>query len=388
MSKDVLQVEDLLAQLTQEGELQSSGQFTLDISRAKEKLARYQFEDPFYYILKLVQAAAVGGASEFSVKSGSAEVTAAVLGLGFTPYHLENLFYSLLGDSQSPALRHLAMSVNAAVNTRASLITVQSFDGRDGLEVTWTKNGQRSTPWVPGTDKPYAQTRFLMKRTSSDVLSEITAKIGSRDVFSMLTGAPQGMDREQRLIYDHCALCTMPILINGKPCPGYDLGAPAYTGWWSKWLGGSLNPKHHLFEVYLPKGAGIGLAAPRLTHSSAAQGFRKDGIFSAILAAPARLPERTIVLPLRDGITLESVKIAWDGPGGLFYMDAHELDVDLTEVKVLRSEKTLQAFQELGNTFCQAGLKSLASARPSSLRSELERRLQAGLNSPMVFLGN
>ena len=94
------------------------------------------------------------------------------------------------------------------------------------------------------------------------------------------------------------------------------------------------------------------------------------------------------MLPLRDGITLEAVKIAWDGPGGLFYVDAHELDVDLTEVKVLRSEKTLQAFQEMGNTFCQGGLKFLASAQPGRLRSELERRLQAGLNSPMGFVGN
>ena len=58
---DILEVEDLLSQLTAEGQLQSSGAFTVDLSRAKDKLARFQFEDPFYYILKLVQAAVAEG---------------------------------------------------------------------------------------------------------------------------------------------------------------------------------------------------------------------------------------------------------------------------------------------------------------------------------------
>jgi len=385
MSEDVLQVEDLLAQLTQEGELQSSGQFTLDVSRAKETLAKYQFADPYYYVLKLVQAAVVGGAREFSVKSGSTEVAAAMLGLGFTPHQLENLLYSLLADDQGRALRHLAMSVNAAVNTRASQITIQSFDGREGLEVTWTRDGQKATRWAP--DKPYAQTRFVMKRTTADVISETIANLGSRDIFSMLSGGPKGMDREQKLIYDHCALCTLPISINGKPCPGYELGAPAYENWWARWFGGSLSSKHHLFEVYLPKGPGVGLAAPRQTFSSFPRGFQSDGVFSAILAAPARPPEFTVVLPLRDGITLEPVKLDWQGPSGLFYVDAHELDVDLTEVKLVRSEKTLKALQELGTAYCQVGLEWVAASRQTSrLRTELEHRLKAGLESPMVFI--
>ena len=228
-----------------------------------------------------------------------------------------------------------------------------------------------------------------MKRTPADVLSEITANLGSRDVFSMLSGGPKGMDREQKLIYDHCALCVMPISINRKPCPGYELGAPAYDNWWSRWLSGSLSLRHHLFEVYLPKGPGVGLAAPRKTYSSCPRGFQQDGVFSAILAAPARLAEDTVVLPLRDGITLQPVKVSWEGPGGLFYVDAHELDVDLTEVRLVRSEKTLNTLQELGTLYCQAGLEFVAASRQAPrIRAELERRLKAGLNSPMVFIAD
>ena len=85
---DVLEVDDLLSQLSNEGQLQSSGSFTVDLSRAKEKLARYVFEDPFYYILKLVQAAVAGGGREFSLTSGPTEVAVAVLGMGYTPFQL------------------------------------------------------------------------------------------------------------------------------------------------------------------------------------------------------------------------------------------------------------------------------------------------------------
>ena len=109
--------------------------------------------------------------------------------------------------------------------------------------------------------------------------------------------------------------------------------------------------------------------------------------FSAVLAAPVRMAEDTIILPLRDGITLKPVKVVWDGPGGLFYVDVHELDVDMTEVKLVRSEKTLRAIQELGILYCRAGLEFVATSRqPARLRNELEGRLKAGLISPMVFV--
>ncbi|MFN8607605.1 MAG: hypothetical protein U0931_08740 [Vulcanimicrobiota bacterium] len=389
---DILEVEDLLSQLTAEGQLQSSGAFTVDLSRAKDKLARFQFEDPFYYILKLVQAAVAGGGQEFSVSSGTADVAVAFLGLGFSRVQMENLFYSLVGESESPpALRHFAMGINAAVSTRASEIMVQTFDGRTGVEVHWTKQGQRSVAWAP--TQQVAQTRFLMKRTAADVLSDLGAKLASRDVFSMFSGDRKGMDREQALIYDHCAFCPMPISINGRPCPGYDLGERPQVGLWANLLArllgeAPLNPKHHLFEVFLPRSNGAGLAGPRHSFSSWARGYVPDGQFSNIMVVPARLGDSVIVMPVRDGVSLKTLRLSWEGPGAIFYVDVAELDVDLTETTLVRNERNLSCFQELGSGLCQAGQHYLESGKarlPSSLRGQLERKLRAGLKSSMVF---
>lgn len=394
---NLLDVDDLLQQLSAEGELQSSGRFSVDVSKAKEKLAEFQFEDAFYYILKLVQAAVAGGASGLSLQSRTAEVEVTILGLGFTPYQLENVLYSLMADSSetTPALRHFAMGLNAAVSTRASEITVQSFDGKEGLEVRWTKTGQRSAAWSPA--QTLAQTRMLLKRTAADVISDIGAKIGSRDVFSMFSGDRKGMDREQALIYDHGAFCPMPITINGRPCPGYDLGVPPYSGvlgnLWSRLFdnGSSVDPKHHLFEVYLPKDGVSAITGPRLTHSRWPRGYAKNGLYSAILVVPARMAEDTVVMPVRDGVSLRPFKVAWDGPGSIIYLDARDLAVDLTETSLIKNETTLGILGELGRTLCEGGQQYLNSGKaiPSGpLRSKLEQRLQEGFGSPMVFISS
>ncbi|MBS2036925.1 hypothetical protein JST97_18185 [bacterium] len=391
---DVLEVEDLLSQLTAEGQLQSSGSFTVDLSRAKDKLARFQFEDPFYYILKLVQAAVAGDAQEFSVNSGTSEVAVAILGLGFSRLQMENLFYCLVGEGQSdaaPALRHFAMGVNAAVSTRASEITVQTFDGQAGVEVRWSKKGQTSVGWAPA--RPFAQTRFLMKRTAADMLSDIGAKLASRDLFSMFSGDRKGMDREQGLIYDHCAFSPMPISINGRPCPGYDLGQPAQVGLWANLVANlfqtrSLHPKYHLYEVFLPKTASPGLAGPRRSFSSWTKGYVKDGRFSTIMVVPARLGEFVTVMPIRDGLSLKPLRLSWDGPGAILYVDAAELDVDLTETQLTRNERNLNQFKEMGRAVREAGLHYLESGKarlPSGLRLQLESKLRGAPESSMVF---
>ncbi|MBN9416517.1 MAG: hypothetical protein J0I12_13825 [Candidatus Eremiobacteraeota bacterium] len=392
---NLLELDDLLTQLSSEGELQSSGRFTVDVSKAKEKLAQFQFQDAFYYILKLVQSAIAGGAAGLALQSRTAEVEVTILGLGFTPYQLENVLYSLVSDSSetTPALRHFAMGLNAAVSTRASEITVQSFDGKDGLEVCWTKKGQRSSLWKP--TQTVVQTRLLLKRTAADMFSDIGAKLASRDIFSMFSGDRKGMDREQSLIYDHCAFSPMPITINGRPCPGYDLGVPAYSGvihtLWSRLFddGAALDPKHHLFEIYLPKHGVSAIAGPRLTHSRWPYGYEKNGLYSAILVVQARLPDDTVVMPVRDGVSMKPFKVSWEGPGAILYLDARELEVDLTETNLVKNEKTLGILGSLGRTLCEGGLQYLRSGKAVTshkVRAELEKRLEAGINCPMVFI--
>ena len=94
-------------------------------------------------------------------------------------------------------------------------------------------------------------------------------------------------------------------------------------------------------------------------------------------------------MPVRDGISLKPFKVAWDGPGAILYLDANDLEVDLTEVNLIKNERTLGVLGGLGRTLCEGGLQYLSSGKgiPSpKLRTTLEQRLQAGLHSPMIFI--
>lgn len=390
-----LQVEDLLAELTREGELQSTGRFTVDVSRAKEKLAQFQFEDPFCYILKLVQCAVAASGVGFILQSGSTELLATMVGVSFRTVELENLLYYLLQETSeaevSPALRHLAVAVNAAVGTRAQEIVLKTWDGKQGAQVSWTRDGQRSSPWKPGADQ--VQTRFHMKRVAGDVLSDVVQKMANRDLMSMMTGARQGMDREQALIYDKCAFCPIPIKINGKDCPGYDLGAQPEISLMTTLMGRlfgseSINPKHHLVELYFPC-EGLGLAGPRKTYAAWRGNLDPGKTYSAILAVPARLNGFTLVIPVLDGVSLQVQRLEWPGPPSIFYVDAHGLDLDLTGVTLVRNEKALTRFNSLSQellTACQMYLKSPRAVRGQT-RDRLENRMREGQNKPVMFVG-
>ena len=95
----------------QEGELDSSGQFTLDWSKALEKLGRYQNDAPGFWVVKFLQAAVASGARLLSIRQ-SARTTL----LSFRPRLGASEVVSALQTLEpSPvkALAHLQTAVQA-----------------------------------------------------------------------------------------------------------------------------------------------------------------------------------------------------------------------------------------------------------------------------------
>jgi hypothetical protein len=69
-------------------------------------------------------------------------------------------------------------------------------------------------------------------------------------------------------------------------------------------------------------------------------------------------------------------------------VDVTGLDVDLTEITLIKNEPALLTFEALGKSLCEAGEQYLQSGKarlPSSLRAQLQTRLREGLASRMVF---
>lgn len=66
-------IEDLAGQLGAERALARVGTFELDPERARAKLQRFQLQDPHHYVLELIQAAHLLGATEIHITQDADE---------------------------------------------------------------------------------------------------------------------------------------------------------------------------------------------------------------------------------------------------------------------------------------------------------------------------
>jgi tetratricopeptide (TPR) repeat protein len=121
----------LLEQLGSQGRHHSEGQFTLSLEKALEKLKQFQLKDPNFYILNLISAAVLQGASTFRVELGSSGDTVKFDGDRFTREQLENIFVS-----EQPALKELAVGLTAAKALDYEYLLFQSEGGLDWSETT------------------------------------------------------------------------------------------------------------------------------------------------------------------------------------------------------------------------------------------------------------
>ncbi len=107
---NIRNIADYLEQM-QEGELDSSGQFSLDWSKALEKLGRYQNDAAGFWVVKFLQAAVASGSRLLAIQQTSRYTT-----LSFRPrLPIEDIVSALqsLDPSPVPALAHMQTAVQA-----------------------------------------------------------------------------------------------------------------------------------------------------------------------------------------------------------------------------------------------------------------------------------
>ncbi len=105
--------ERLLEELRAAGTIDSVGQFTVDQSKALDKLRRFQLQRPEDCILKLVQAAVEAGASRIDIEHPGDELRVLCYGVALELAELEDLWGPLMGGSGWR--RSLAIGLNTAV---------------------------------------------------------------------------------------------------------------------------------------------------------------------------------------------------------------------------------------------------------------------------------
>lgn len=394
-----LETEDLIAAFRQEGTYETCGRFSIDLNAAAPKLRSYQLQDPFQYVLKLVQAGIAAGAKDLALCSSPRRVEFLIQEVTFPFESLRNLLAYLLsepGGELERSLRHLATAVNSAVGIRAEEICLACWDGQQGIEVLWRPKNSLVRPILrPQQRGKY--TRFFLKRMAGDFQKEIWSQLAVRDLEAMLRGQRKGMDSEQSWVYDRCHYAPAQITLNGRRLPGYSLGAPK---WGSNllsqlpmalaWMAGSrqLLPDYHLTQNYLPRSGPGGLAAPRRVHAAHIRGSRRGATYERILTLAADVSGPFQVACVQDGVLIQQLTLAWTGPGATVLTCADELDKDLTGMKIVENEANLTIFQTYAEELLKMGRKVLESRKryPELLIDTLEEKLDLGEATPLRYL--
>jgi len=320
-----LQLEDLVSGLCQEGIVDSSGRFTLDRSRALEKMRQFQLPNPYVYCLKWLQAAVAGGATHFHWNSDPKRVQVHMVGLSLEPELLPALPTLLVDDRAGPCERHLSAGINAVIRTRARELSVASWDGRRGSRAIWKSEQFEQQAWTPEESQPQVFIELL--RTGLERWKEWWYAANHHYV-GETRGSINARDREQKLLHHAAALAPLRVTIQGL---GPDFELRASPSLRSQLLSLTMlrNPYGFRTVSVVPAEEG-GFSVDRI--SRAGQG-RPCRLF---VATPHIPPEFSTLYLVRDGLMLEPERILPGQPGRVFIACARQLKVDLSGLNIVR----------------------------------------------------
>lgn len=137
-------VDAMLEELSGGGVLAARGEFALDASKAREKLSKFQLQNPLAYVLEFIQASYLLGATRIEVTVDSDEFELRWQGEPLEASALESLYsaaFSRQFDRDLQSLKHLAIGVNAASALNLSRLIIEGVDA-DGKAYRWTQIGE------------------------------------------------------------------------------------------------------------------------------------------------------------------------------------------------------------------------------------------------------
>ena len=346
-----LELNDLLGNLRKEGQLVSSGAFTIDLDHAREKLKQFQLENSSDYVLKLVQAAVAAGATAIRLDSSKPKVVLRMEGVSFTSTELESLFGYLLEEKRDHNTRHLrslAVAVNSALGIGAREISLESWDGSRGFRHLWTSQGpvQREATL---RGKPYCE--FVLHRSLGDVAKNLWSTLNN-DCLDLLFHRRAAMDKEQAAVHDRCSFSHIPIFINGNRLEHAGFGLPRYPGcppnpqktdimpsWRSMFAGGDyrfgIHQGHHLIERYYPAPPTAGpeptLYPPPQSFATLSLDYDPREKCYLALGIPAGLPLHLRIFIIEDGVMLKKQTRPNEGLGANVVICGSRFTKDLSE---------------------------------------------------------
>ncbi|MBI3929763.1 MAG: hypothetical protein HY319_29755 [Armatimonadetes bacterium] len=188
----------LIERLLARGRVVSEGEFTLDSTKAREKMRRYQLPDPHAYVLELVQCAVLREATRIEFRIDTDDMRMRFDGPPFTQVELETAEATMLesGEDALQSIRQLGLGLSAAMALRPRFIRVES--GATRLELR------------PG--RPDRLTQIApVAGTRIHVRDRLRARHVVEALQSLFGHSSEGHFLRQRARY-----CPVPLLLNGR----------------------------------------------------------------------------------------------------------------------------------------------------------------------------
>lgn len=202
-----------------QGQVVSSGTFTLDLRKAREKLSKYQLAEPCFYLMKVLQAAVAAGAERIDIALGRRSVNFyACLPPDGPLANAQPLIDGLQDPQGLPvgALRHLAIGLNSAWSVDPAFISLSHWTEDGGWKLVIGQDEIQLHPCSERPAKPAADLYPTMARLEFTLERAATVSSYVRSVASEHMG-----------ILHRCAFCPVPLFLDSRRVIGQF--APAET---------------------------------------------------------------------------------------------------------------------------------------------------------------
>lgn len=349
MGRDEL--DSLLRARRAEGRWESSGQFTIDLGQARQKLARYQLEQPAYYLQKILQGLVGLSPGSIVVRLGRRDI---LLEAGpVSPGVLDTLRPALADPTGAEDwVRDLAVGLMTSSSAGISEAEVTGYADGSGsiLRISQEVTQERLDP-VPESSRLYVR---LERGEPQSLVERMFGWAGWSDEHHILSKA--------------FTYTPVPVTLDGRSLQAPELGAPRGP---SCIFG---QPDFHLgerfvYDAELPPGGA--LAAPTLKERCSAWEHReggwarrpfaiqtRDDSFTAntlfvrragrgehclaMLAIRFDLMGEASIGFVQHGLLTDTVQLDLGCPGVTGICSAHGLDTDLSQFRLVRN----RAFDE------------------------------------------
>ncbi|EDM78932.1 hypothetical protein PPSIR1_03648 [Plesiocystis pacifica SIR-1] len=302
---------ELIAGLQDDAEFDSAGGFSLDRDKARQKMRQFQLADPHRYVLLLVEAAVLAGATriDFTIDSDDMRMH---FDASLDWADLDELYTALFVDRSTykiRARRELALACNAVMALNPRWARIESVGGDVGVH---DGGAHEKAVGILGVLRPEQDDAISLIDAVPDALgtegdgsyrTRVHVKERFRPgLFMRFVHDRRGTIPEELMLRKYCALASMPITLDGE---SISHGLPA---------------------------SGV----------HARMSWERDGV-SLVGGVHAHELDRACVVVLSNGVEVVTHPLS-EVPRGLwFWANAQDFRKDVSQADVVRNDPRYQA---------------------------------------------